>query len=90
MILVLIQNALFITNNTVYKMFTLQSVGEARTHISLRSLLNWENVFPLSNLQTTKWVIEQLNEIFSKPPKKFYAINKTDEYHIDDIWSVDI
>ena len=31
-----------------------------------------------------------LNEIYSKPPKKNYATNKTDVYHIDDIWSLDI
>ena len=31
-----------------------------------------------------------INEIFSKPPKKYYATNKTDVYHIDDIWSLDI
>ena len=31
-----------------------------------------------------------LNEKYSKPPKKYYATNKTDVYHIDDIWSLDI
>ena len=31
-----------------------------------------------------------LNEIYSKAPKKNYATNKTDVYHIDDIWSLDI
>ena len=31
-----------------------------------------------------------LNEIYSKPPKKNYATNKTDVYHIDDIGSLDI
>ena len=31
-----------------------------------------------------------INEIYSKPPKKYYATNKTDVYHIDDIWSFDI
>ena len=31
-----------------------------------------------------------LNEIYSKPPKKNYPRNKTDVYHIDDIWSLDI
>ena len=31
-----------------------------------------------------------INEICSKPPKKTYATNKTDVYHIDDIWSLDI
>ena len=30
------------------------------------------------------------NESYSKPPKKYYATNKTDVYHIDDIWSFDI
>ena len=31
-----------------------------------------------------------VNEIYSKPPKKYYPTNKTDVYHIDDIWSLDI
>ena len=31
-----------------------------------------------------------INEIYSKPPKKYYSTNKTDVYHIDDIWSLDI
>ena len=31
-----------------------------------------------------------INEIYSKPPKRNYATNKTDVYHIDDIWSLDI
>ena len=31
-----------------------------------------------------------INEIYSKPPKKNYITNKTDDYHIDDIWSLDI
>ena len=32
-----------------------------------------------------------INEIYSKPPKKNYATNKADvNYHIDDIWSLDI
>ena len=31
-----------------------------------------------------------INEIHPKPPKKKYATNKTDVYHIDDICSVDI
>ena len=31
-----------------------------------------------------------INEIYSKPPKKYYATNKTDVYHIDDIWNLDI
>ena len=30
-----------------------------------------------------------INEIYSKPPKKYYA-TKTDVYHIDDTWSLDI
>ena len=31
-----------------------------------------------------------INEIYSKPPKKNYPTNKTDVYHIDDIWFLDI
>ena len=31
-----------------------------------------------------------IDEIYSKPPKKNYATNKTNVYHIDDIWSLDI
>ena len=31
-----------------------------------------------------------INKIYSKPPKKFYPTNKTNVYHIDDIWSSDI
>ena len=31
-----------------------------------------------------------INEIYSKPPKNYYATNKTDVYHIDDTWSFDI
>ena len=29
-------------------------------------------------------------EVYSKPRKKNYSTNKTDVYHIDDIWSLDI
>ena len=31
-----------------------------------------------------------INEIYSKPPRRIYPTNKTDVYHIDDIWSLDI
>ena len=31
-----------------------------------------------------------INEIYSKPPKKNYITKKTDVYHIDDTWSLDI
>ena len=31
-----------------------------------------------------------INEIYSKPPRKKYITNKTDEFFIDDIWSKDI
>ena len=31
-----------------------------------------------------------ITEIYSKPPKRNYNTNKTDVYHIDDIWSFDI
>ena len=31
-----------------------------------------------------------INEIYSKPPRRYYVTNKTDVYHIDDTWSLDI
>ena len=31
-----------------------------------------------------------INEIYSKGPRKYYPTNKTDVYHIDDIWSLGI
>ena len=39
---------------------------------------------------TQKSINVFINEIYSKPPKKNYVTNKTDVYHIDDIWSLDI
>ena len=38
---------------------------------------------------TQKNIRKSKNEIYSKPPKVF-STNKTDVYHIDDIWSLDI
>ena len=31
-----------------------------------------------------------IDEIYSKPTEKFYITNKTNVYHIDEIWSLDI
>ena len=31
-----------------------------------------------------------INEIYCKPPKKYYPTNKTDVFYVDDIWSLDI
>ena len=31
-----------------------------------------------------------INEVYSKPPKKIYVTNKTDVYHIDNIWSLEL
>ena len=39
---------------------------------------------------TQKNIKNFIDEIYSKPPKKNYATNKTDVNHIDDIWSLDI
>ena len=39
---------------------------------------------------TQKNIKNFINEIYSKPPRKNYPTNKTDVYHIDDIWSLDI
>ena len=39
---------------------------------------------------TQKAIKNFRNGIYSKTPKENYATNKTDGYHIDDIWSLDI
>ena len=39
---------------------------------------------------TQKNIKKFINEIYSKPPKKYYPTNETDVYHIDDTWSLDI
>ena len=39
---------------------------------------------------TQKNIKTFINEIYSRGPKKNYPTNKTDVYHIDDIWSLDI
>ena len=39
---------------------------------------------------TQKPINLYVNEFFSKPPKENYSTNKTDVYHIDDVWSLDI
>ena len=39
---------------------------------------------------TQKTIKIFIEELYSKPPKKIYSTNKTDVYHIDDIWSLDI
>ena len=39
---------------------------------------------------TQKSIKVLIGEIYSKPPKKIYLTNKTDVYHIDDIWNLDI
>ena len=39
---------------------------------------------------TQKTIKTFIKEIYGKPPKKNYTTNKTDIYHIDDIWSLDI
>ena len=37
---------------------------------------------------TRKTIKIFLNEIYSKPTRKIYATNKTDVYHIENIWSL--
>ena len=38
---------------------------------------------------TRKNITVFINEIYSKGPKRKFPTNKTDVYHIDDIWSLD-
>ena len=39
---------------------------------------------------TQKSIKAFINEIYTKGPKKNYATNKTDVYHINYIWSLDV
>ena len=39
---------------------------------------------------TQKTIDVFINENYSKPPEKNYSANKTDVYHIDNIWSLEI
>ena len=39
---------------------------------------------------TQKSIKGFIDEIFSKLPKKYYLTNKTDVYHFDGIWTLDI
>ena len=39
---------------------------------------------------TQKTIKVFIDEIYSKPPKKIYSTNKTDVYHIGNIYSLDI
>ena len=38
---------------------------------------------------TQKTIKNYINQISSKPTKRNYGTNRTDVYHIDDIWSLD-
>ena len=39
---------------------------------------------------TQKTINFFIGEIYWKTTKKYYSTNKTDVYHIDDIWSLDL
>ena len=39
---------------------------------------------------TQKNIKISIIEIYSRPPRRYYATNQTDVYHIDDTWSLDI
>ena len=39
---------------------------------------------------TQKNIKSFIKELNSNSPRKYYDTNKTDFYHIDDIWSLDI
>ena len=38
---------------------------------------------------TQKTIKNFKNQLFCKPPRKIYPTNKTDVYHVDDLWSLD-
>ena len=39
---------------------------------------------------TRKSIKVFINEFYSETHKKNYATNKYDDYHVDDIWSLDL
>ena len=52
---------------------------------------NYSNKFMFAQVKMTQKSIKIFtNESFFEPPKKIYPTNKTDFYHFDDIWSLDI
>ena len=60
----------------------------------LEAMLNWKIDYrwwkKKFSIKTQKTISIYIDEIYSKPPKRNYAINKTDVHHIDDLWSLDV
>ena len=60
----------------------------------LRSFAELENKLKMMEekfqINDSGWIKIFINEICSKPPQNKYPTNKSDDYHIDDIWSLDI
>ena len=70
------------------KKIALNTFDDKRCYIDKDESIPWGHN-PTSSM-TQKNIKIFTNEIYSKPPKKYYPTNKTDVYHIDDAWSLDI
>ena len=70
------------------KKIALNTFDDKRRYIDKNKSIPWVHN-PTSEM-TQKDIKIFINEIYSKPPEKNYSTNKTDVYHIDDTWSLDI
>ena len=70
------------------KMIALNTFDDKRCYVDKLISVPWGH--NPSSKMTQKNIKIFVNEIYSKGPKKNYATNKTDVYHIDDIWSLDM
>ena len=59
-------------------------------YLYVYTVINTRIIVRLQNINDTEKYKIFINEIYSEPPKKNYITNKTDVYHIDDMWSLDI
>ena len=70
------------------KKIALKTFDDKRFYIDKYNSIPWGHN-PCSEM-AQKNIKILMSEIYSKPPKKYYATNKTDVYHNDDVWSLDI
>ena len=66
----------------------MNTFDDKRCYIDKYKSVPWS--FNPSSKMTQKSVKIFMKEDYSKSPKKNYSTNKTDVYHIDDSWSLDI
>ena len=70
------------------KEIALNTFHDKRCYINKYISVPWGHNLGLKMTQKNLKIF--INEICSKGPRKYYPTNKTDVYHIDNIWSLDI